>query len=303
MKPGGRLLLVRKRLHPLNQLSQSGLTSHINVAMVSSSLQNVKMQLPVYALASAGALDCGERPFMLRLSLVKKRNLCLVGALMFFNVATAAMAAEAAPRQTISVVLTAELIKSVSSFTLLVLGQPRSVGLRQSLATSFTAANSGGLFTVAALYLVVNNCFMLTLRHVDINTYQVLFSLRIPVTAALLFIFLRRRFSTKQVIATGLLLCGALLTQADLRNLNWVHTPKMGLLYVGAMVVSSSIAGVLNEAILKNDKCGSLHANNFLLYTFGFLLNLAFSVFRNSTKKLSLGMTILDADVNIRARS
>lgn len=203
----------------------------------------------------------------------------LAAVLTFFNCANAAAALVARPKSTAAVSLASEVVKLASSLALLACGRtPPSAKDGQKCSTLFSLKNSAGLLAVAALYAIVNNFFMLSLRYMDVYDYQVLFSLRIPVTAALMYFILGKTFSARQRLAAFFLFCGALLSQADVRNLRWIRIPNQGLLYVSSMIVASSAAGVVYERILKNDVREVIHAKNAQLYLFGALINLATSM-------------------------
>jgi len=267
------------------------LIGFLKKSMQALDLQKLKSALPVDTVKGEQSIVL---PRKLDLQIVTKTKVCLVCVLMFLNVATAATASSAAPKHTTTVVLASEFAKALFSLLFVANEEPQGVPLQTKVAESMARKNLGGLFVVATLYVVVNNCFMLALRYINIDTYQVLFSLRIPVTAALMHLFLGRKFTARQQIAGVLLFCGGILSQADLQKLSWAKTPPLGLFYVAVMVVSSSVAGVLNESILKNDECGSLHAKNFQLYAYGFFLNLACTIYEHGGVVSPAGAVFFD---------
>lgn len=134
-----------------------------------------------------------------------------------------------------------------------------------------TASKIGAL---ALVYAAHNNLLIATLRTVDLATFQVLFSWRIPATALALHVVLGRQFTRTQKTALAALMAGTMLTQwsggGDRPHLSL--SPD-GLAMVSLLVSTSSLTCVLNEAMLKDDRLGSLHAQNLQLYAFGFLIN------------------------------
>lgn len=145
-------------------------------------------------------------------------------------------------------------------------GRPRSPAHRM-----LTAAKIGAL---ALVYAAHNNLLIATLRAVDLATFQVMFSWRIPATALALHVVMRKHFTRTQKAALALLMAGTMLTQwGGGRDRPHLALSFDGLAMVCLLVSTSSLACVLNEAMLKDDSQGSLHAQNLQLYAFGFLIN------------------------------
>jgi len=119
------------------------------------------------------------------------------------------------------------------------------------------------------------------MTHVNLATYHVLISLRIPLTAWLMHFVLKHEFSKRQYGAIACLVAGAVSSQLDVDQLfssssdmlrALTITPS-GLFYMTVTVVCASASSVMNENMLKNEAIGSLHAQNFLLYSFGSFIN------------------------------
>ncbi len=145
------------------------------------------------------------------------------------------------------------------------------------------------LAALAALYALQNNLLFAALTQVNLATYQVLISLRIPVTAGLMRAMLGRRFSTWQQGSIWCLTAGAVLSQVDVGRMVasggsdasaaplFALTPR-GAAYMATTVACASLASVANETMLKDEAAGSLHAQNCVLYACGVLLNVAIVV-------------------------
>lgn len=144
-----------------------------------------------------------------------------------------------------------------------------------------TSAKLGAL---AAMYAVHNNMLIQVVRIVDIATFQVWFTWRVPVTALALRIVMEKRFSAKQTYALALLMLGSTLTRWSGGEDSTQHTAVSlrGLAMIFMLVGTSSIASVWNEAMLKDERMGTLSGQNMQLYCFGFLINLGVIWFRNS---------------------
>lgn len=137
------------------------------------------------------------------------------------------------------------------------------------------------LVGLAVLYALQNNLLFAAMTHVNLATYHVLISLRIPFTACLMRCFLKHKFSKRQYAAIACLVAGAISSQVDIYQLFQSSSDlfraftitRLGLFYMFASVSCASAASVMNEYMLKNEVMGSLQAQNFLLYTFGSVIN------------------------------
>jgi len=203
--------------------------------------------------------------------LTPKQKASLASVLLLLNCATAVMAKIASASNPAAITMTAEGIKAGASLVMIVWDR----ALAGPGRASFNLPTTLGLFMVAAMYAAVNNCFLLALRYVDVGTYELLFSLRILTTAVLMHVVFKKQFGARQRVAVVLLFGGALFSQTDINNIGTLRPSKIGVMYVGVMVIGSSFAGVLNEAFLKKEELGSIHAQNFQSYVYGLLINLA----------------------------
>jgi len=199
-----------------------------------------------------------------------------------------------------TVIITAELCKAVVSLGLITAmwwktaiddglpGAPRHAPSRlwPSRSTSLRLA------ALAALYALQNNLLFAALTQVNLATYQVLISLRIPVTAGLMRVMLGRSFSRWQQGAIWCLTAGAVLSQLDVGCMVagggsdaaapvFALTPR-GAAYMATTVACASLASVANETMLKDETAGSLNAQNCVLYACGVLVNVAIVVVTGS---------------------
>jgi UDP-sugar transporter A1/2/3 len=140
-----------------------------------------------------------------------------------------------------------------------------------NLAVSFMSTDrvaAAKYMVLAALYTAQNNLLFVTLKHVEPASFQVFINLKIPVTAALLYLLADKRFSRNQVGALIMLVIGAVLSQADFDSIGEIGLSPTGSLLLASMVAISSTAGVVNEMLLKNNELGSVHWQNAQLYVF-----------------------------------
>ena len=134
------------------------------------------------------------------------------------------------------------------------------------------------LLALAILYALQNNLLFAALTQVNLATYQVLISLRIPLTAGLMWLMLGRSFSQWHQGAIACLVVGAVASQVDVGALMisggqlFVITP-LGLAYMVTTVACASLASVANETMLKDESAGSLHGQNCVLYGWGCMVN------------------------------
>jgi UDP-sugar transporter A1/2/3 len=139
---------------------------------------------------------------------------------------------------------------------------------------------------LAALYALQNNLLFAAMRQVNLATYQVLITLRIPATAGLMWAMLGRAFSRRQQGAIACLVAGVVLSQVDVGALLFAAAPgaggdpsrafsltPRGLAYMAATVACASLASVTNETMLKNEAVGFMHAQNCVLYAIGCVVN------------------------------
>lgn len=96
----------------------------------------------------------------------------------------------------------------------------------------YTAAKLCALAVVFALH---NNKLIRTVRTVDIATFQVWFTWRVPATALALRLFMKRKFTSKQKSALGLLVLGTMLTQWNGRRAQLTVSPQ-GLVMIFLLV-------------------------------------------------------------------
>lgn len=181
------------------------------------------------------------------------------------------------------VVVTAEACKALMSLGLLKMTNKKGDDKEGPSPNTWPPASSlPHLAGLAILYALQNNLLFAAMRIVNFATYQVLISLRIPVTAGLMWALLGRRFTRRQCSAIAALVAGVVLSQVDVGQLlaaddagSAFSLSLTGLLYMSTTVMCASLASVLNETMLKNESRGSLHAQNCVLYACGCGVNAA----------------------------
>lgn len=131
-------------------------------------------------------------------------------------------------------------------------------------------------FGVPALcYMVNNNIEFEVLKYMPPAMYQTLNNLKILTTGVLVHFFLGRKLRNMQWAALMMLMFGAMLAQtnpssfaASGENLTY------GLLLLVPYCFISAFAGVFSELMMKKNFNDSIHMQNGILYTFGFVFNL-----------------------------
>lgn len=180
------------------------------------------------------------------------------------------------------VLVTVEVLKAAISLAMLCWEKDPEVSIIANATCSPPPRSSIiRLAGLAVLYALQNNLLFAAMAHVNLATYHVLISLRIPFTAWLMHVALKRDFSKRQYGAIVCLVIGAVSSQVDIlqlfsssNDLSQVFTvTPSGLFYMLVSVVCASVASVVNENMLKDEAIGSLHAQNFLLYSWGSFIN------------------------------
>ncbi|KAH0478304.1 MAG: uncharacterized protein KVP18_002273 [Porospora cf. gigantea A] len=128
----------------------------------------------------------------------------------------------------------------------------------------------------ALLYTVQNNLNFVALSHIPGAIYQPTYQLKIMTTAIMSVIILRRTISLQKWCALAVLTLGVVLVQwpSDETPITYTQLDLMiGLVAVLSSCVTSGVAGVLLEKILKNTK-SSIWLRNIQLSIFGVVLGL-----------------------------
>ncbi|XMA07251.1 hypothetical protein WAI453_000042 [Rhynchosporium graminicola] len=130
--------------------------------------------------------------------------------------------------------------------------------------------NRYGFAKLALLYALINNTIFVAYKLADPGTIALVRSGVIFITALIMVLALRADISKIQWTAIVIQLCGLATTQ---------YTPETGTSYSLStyivllfQVFVSSVAGVYNQSLLKDDKV-SLHAQNAVLYGCGIVIN------------------------------
>lgn len=219
---------------------------------------------------------------------------CLFLLVTFFGCANAILTsmskneANTYDYETITVPLFMELAKLAVTFSLLVhhnQPQPSVSEAARNLLKRIREALGWQYFALAILYALQNNLVFFTLQFLDPGTFHILGNLRIPVVAVMLFFILRKSYSKEQIAGLTLLTVGATLYSVGKYNATKASTsiqtsPRKGQQFgyglAFLMILCAAIAGVFNEYCLKRSlKHQSVALQNFQLYLYGFILNLA----------------------------
>lgn len=122
------------------------------------------------------------------------------------------------------------------------------------------------LLAPALLFSVQNAAVFVAMTHLDPTMFMVVYQSKLLVTALLMMAILKRSFSRTQWIALGLLFFGILLTQMKSTQLpslrpstaaggdvDPLQDPWIGVAAAVGAALSSALAGVLMEKLLKDD--------------------------------------------------
>ncbi|SCZ89894.1 BZ3500_MvSof-1268-A1-R1_Chr1-3g01644 [Microbotryum saponariae] len=133
---------------------------------------------------------------------------------------------------------------------------------RVVLPFSTTSSDCWKLSIPACLYVIQNN-FVVAASCLDVPTFQVTFNLKILTTALFSVILLRKRLSAKKWLALSLLATGVGVVQLQTSAVKEVasnavgdaHLKRLdGLVAVGAACMTSGLAGVYFELVLKGSQ-------------------------------------------------
>lgn len=121
-----------------------------------------------------------------------------------------------------------------------------------------TSSDCWKLSIPAILYVIQNNLQFVAAANLDVPTFQVTYNLKILTTALFSVILLKRRLSSKKWLA---LLClaagvGIVQLQSATRSEGGSHqmNPTKGLLSVAFACITSGLAGVYFEMVLKGSR-------------------------------------------------
>ena len=154
------------------------------------------------------------------------------------------------------------------------------------------------LFSVPGIcYTVCNILPYFILEHMNVITYVMAAVLKIPVTACLMRIILKKSLASSQWFALAMLSSGSVLSVIDTnRGYQYQHAnfgdAAFHLIFVSILL--SSFAAVWSEFLLKKTQ-QSIHAQNMQLYFHGILANsVAMMVFRRHRNSFGRTPTISD---------
>lgn len=176
---------------------------------------------------------------------------------------------------------TAVLCSECLKLTVCVLKSVYDIGLKRTREAVFGPDN-WKLSIPALLYVVQNNLQYVAATNLDATTFQVSYQLKILTTAFFSVVMLKRSLLFKQWLTLLMLTLGVILVQ--LPDSFWTHalnldsemaevepepiigrTRLIGLIAVIISCVSSGLAGVYFEMVLKNTKSISLWVRNIQL--------------------------------------
>ncbi|KAG6868243.1 hypothetical protein C0993_005943 [Termitomyces sp. T159_Od127] len=173
-------------------------------------------------------------------------------------------------------------------------GLPRATRVRRlrKLAHSIFSADCWKLSVPAILYVIQNNLQYVAVSNLDAATFQVTYQMKLLTTAGFSVLLLHRKLASTQWLALLLLAIGVGIVQiqagqvrsvpaasaepADVHYMN----PSKGFLAVTAACLTSGLAGVYFEMVLKNSQA-DLWVRNVQLSLFSLLPALTPVIFSN----------------------
>ncbi|KAF3784591.1 CMP-sialic acid transporter 2 [Nymphaea thermarum] len=145
--------------------------------------------------------------------------------------------------------------------------------------------------------------------YVDAPSYQILKNLNIISTGVLYRIILGKKLSEIQWAAFVLLCVGVTTAQLNSSSDHVLQTPLQGWIMAIVMALLSGFAGVYTEAIIKKRPSRNINVQNFWLYVFGMIFNVAaifiqdFDVVLNNGIAVSMVMKYADNIVKVYSTS
>jgi UDP-sugar transporter A1/2/3 len=136
----------------------------------------------------------------------------------------------------------------------------------------------------AGLYSFQNNLLFVALANLEATLFQVTYQTKLLMTALLMVLMLGKRLSVKKWVALVVLFAGIVLTQLDAKKATKQHdadasTLSTGVIAVLASAMSSGIASVYFEKIVKNASTSLLVRNVQLAFFSIFMGFAAFPTF------------------------
>lgn len=195
------------------------------------------------------------------------------------------------PFSSASVVFLSEVIKFLFSVAFLIPEMCRG-------AVHFPPMKMVVYFSIPALlYCISNNTAVHVQEYLDPASFQVLCNFKTGITAILYWSIIRRNISEKQWMALGLITLagcfnsfGGIETMQDIlqvhnnsTNGRQIVVTVTGLLLMISYCMTSGLAGISTEYILKRQYKLSLHLQNTLMYFYGIIFNFwAYTTTRHS---------------------
>lgn len=127
----------------------------------------------------------------------------------------------------------------------------------------------------AVLYLIKNLLQYYIFIFMDAPSYQILKNLNIISTGVLYRLFLKRRLTPVQWAAYALLALGCTTAELNSTSEHVLQTPFQGWVIAVVMALLSGFAGVYTEVIIKKRPSRNINVQNFWLYFFGIIFNIA----------------------------
>eukprot|EP01134_Creolimax_fragrantissima_P001089 CFRG1089T1 len=189
---------------------------------------------------------------------------------------------------TTTAVMTAELIKLITAFTLYVNEHGYTAFHREFQANSRLL---GLYFIPALMYCVYNNLAFINLGNYDPTSYYLLLQFRVVVTGVVFQVLFDQRLSRKQWLSLGTLTVGCFVKEYGSRS----HKPSFEVVQKGAsnvdfyfhtvlilvQVFCSCFAGVYNERLLKgNGGQTPVMMQNVFMYLDSIICNVMFIMAR-----------------------
>lgn len=167
----------------------------------------------------------------------------------------------------------------------------------QNIQTSFIL-HEWKFIVPAVLYALYNNISFVNIGHYDPQVYTVLMNVRIVFTAALWRWVFSKPISVIVYISLFILIIGCMAVNIDCHKLLEANTSLVhigfsdisGILWIMLQAILSCSAGIFNELLLKSkhpDVDDSLNRQNFVLYSWGFLINTTVISLQRNTMNIS----------------
>eukprot|EP01121_Diplochlamys_sp_Union-15-3_P012423 TRINITY_DN3715_c0_g4_i1.p1 TRINITY_DN3715_c0_g4~~TRINITY_DN3715_c0_g4_i1.p1 ORF type:complete len:349 (-),score=37.79 TRINITY_DN3715_c0_g4_i1:100-1146(-) len=193
-----------------------------------------------------------------------------------------------------SAVVVAEIIKILTCVLIIWKENPNPSTFIQTMISVCVSKDSLKLSIPAGLYAIQNNLLYIALSNLDAPPYQIVYQLKIIITALFSVVMLNKRFNTMKWVSMIMLMGGVALVQLSLdsdsdksEEHKATHNSLLGVVAVLVSCLTSGFAGVYFEKILKGT-APSLWVRNIQLGVYGTIFGVII-MFINDADNLSRG--------------